>query len=474
MTKRVITDFHLKKSIQTIITILLILFFTVVELDPVFAQTTYILDWDSVTYPALSFDQTFSKVNNSGVDIRFLVTGNTNNVTELFDANTYSGTQSGVEESLTYRLDLTYTNQSATMTVSFSQPVTNLRFTIHDIDRQYYISLGRRYYYNYIDRLQFQGIATDGTTIVSPQFTNPGKCVSITGSVVDGSAGNPTDTDCSAANNTATNFGDVTVTFPQEIDSFSYVYSNTTNRTNWIVNDNPNTQVLGLGDLSFDSVWDYGDLPASYATVGITGARHFVPVSPALYIGTVSPDNEFSAFVSDTALGEDANGMDEDGFATFPAIPVSSTTYTLNVPLTNNTGSDAQLGGWIDFNMDGSFANTEFSSTIVPNGATSASIIWNAIPVLSVGTTFARLRLASDFTSIDTNSSSGSATNGEVEDYVVSIQSATAVTLSGFEGSSGNPFTFPLTFASFSFILILLLSEKHWRTKILARIKSER
>ena len=466
--------FSFKKSIRTIITILLISFFIFAQLDPVFAQTTYALDWDSVMYPPLSFDQTFSNINNSGVDIRFLVTGNTNNVTELFDANTYSGTQSGVEESLTYRLDLTNTNQSATMTVSFSQPVTNLRFTIHDIDRQYYLSFGRRYYYNYIDRLQFQGIASDGTTIAAPQFTNPGKCVSITGSVVDGSAGNPTDTDCSAANNTATNFGDVTVTFPQEINSFSYVYSNTTNKTNWIVNDNPNTQVLGLGDLSFDSVWDYGDLPASYATDGLTGARHFVPANPDLFIGSISPDDEFSAFASDTALAEDTNGVDEDGFESFPALPVSSTTYTLNVPLTNNTGSDAQLGGWIDFNFDGTFSNSEFSSTIVPNDATSASIIWNSIPVISVGTTFSRLRLASDFASIDTNSSSGSAMNGEVEDYTVSIQSATAVTLSGFDGSSGNPFTIPLTFASFSIILILLSSEKHWRTKILACIKNER
>ncbi len=86
---------------------------------------------------------------------------------------------------------------------------------------------------------------------------------------------------------------------------------------------NPNTQVIGVGDLILNSMWDYGDLPESYATVGITGARHFVPANPNLFIGSVSADDEFSAFVSDTALGEDTNGVDEDGFATFPAIPVS-------------------------------------------------------------------------------------------------------------------------------------------------------
>ena len=474
MYKRVYKVIPLKKYLISIFTFLIILILVFVQLDPVFAQTTYALDWDSVNYPALSLDQTFDNVNNTGVNIQFVVSGDTGYVTELVDASTYSGTQSGVEESLTYRLDLSSNSQTTTMTVSFSEPVTNANFTIHDIDRQYIMTFFGRYFYNYIDRLQFEGISSDGITIVSPQFSNPGKCVSISGTVVDGSAGNPTDSDCSAANNNGTNYGDVTVTFPQEISSFSFVYGNTTNKPNYNVSANPNTQVIGVGDLSFDSIWDYGDLLASYATVGITGARHFVPVNPDLFIGSVLPDSEFSAYASDSALGEDANGVDEDGFATFPSIAVSSTTYTLNVPTTNNTGSDAQLGGWIDFNMDGSFSSSEFSSTIVPNGATSASVIWNAIPVLSVGTTFARLRLASDFTSIDTNSSSGSAMNGEVEDYAVSIQSATAVTLSGFDGSSGNSFTFPLTFASFSFILILLFSEKHWRSKILARIKNER
>ncbi len=164
------------------------------QLDPVFAQTTYALDWDSVNYPALSLDQTFENVNDTGVNIQFLMSGDTSYVTELIDASTYSGTQSGVEESLTYRLDLSSNSQSTTMTVSFSQPVTNVNFTIHDIDRQYIMTLFGRYFYNYIDRLQFEGIASDGITIcLATIFSNPGKCVSVSGTVVDGSAGNPTD-----------------------------------------------------------------------------------------------------------------------------------------------------------------------------------------------------------------------------------------------------------------------------------------
>jgi len=474
MNIRVLSIIRLNLLIRTITTFLMISLFMTAQLDPVFAKTTYALDWDSVNYPTLSFNQTFGNVENSGVDFQFNVSGDTGYVTELYDSTTYSGTQSGGEESLTYRLDLNSVTQNAVMTISFSHPVTNLSFTVHDIDRQYYLSLGRRHYYNYIDRLQFQGIAADGMTNVFPQFSNAGKCVNISGAVVDGSAGDPADSDCSAANNTTTNFGDVTVTFPQEINSFSFIYGNTTNKTNWSVNNNPNTQVIGIGDLSFDSVWDYGDLPASYETSDMSGARHFVPEYPNLFIGSVGPDDEFSAFTSDNALGEESNGLDEDGFSTFPGIPVSSTAYTLTVPLINNTGTTAQLGGWIDLNMDGAFSATEYASAIVPSGATFATMTWNAIPVLSAGTTFARLRLASDFASVDTNSSFGSATNGEVEDYVVSIQSATAVTLSGFDGTNENPVTFPLTMASFSFILILLFSEKQWRRKILARIKNER
>lgn len=455
--------------IKTLFSLFLIIFLLISDWNSVLAQPAYWLDWDSVLFPGLSFNQTFENVNNTGVNVNFTVVGE--NVTELYDDSSYSGVLTGLEESLVFRLDLATNTQNVTMNVNFSQPVANVQFTLHDIDRQYLRTLSGRYSYSYIDRLAFQGVGADGLTNVPPVFSNLGKCIVVNGSVVDGTGSNPTDADCSASNNNGTNYGDVTVTFPGEITSISFVYGNATNKPNLFVSANPSTQVIGIGDISFESAWDYGDLPSAYDVNNLLDARHWVPAVPQLYLGTQSPDGEFLAFASDLADGENSNGADEDAFGIFPGIPVSSNSFVLVVPLVNQNTVNATLAGWIDFNMDGVFSGAEFASSIVPAGATSTTLTWNSIPVLSAGTTFARLRLASDFSSIDNSTSAGSASDGEVEDYSVSIQSATAITLSSFEGTSGEQTSLYLTMASFTLILGLLFSENQWRKKILARIK---
>lgn len=93
----------------------------------------------------------------------------------------------------------------------------------------------------------------------------------------------------------------------------------------------------------------------------------------------------------------------------------------VNVTATNLTGVDARLCGFIDFDQDGNFApGVEVSSVTVPSGSTNVVFQLPFTKPLNTpsGPTFSRFRLSTD-TAGDCVVS-GLASNGEVEDYVVS------------------------------------------------------
>ena len=95
----------------------------------------------------------------------------------------------------------------------------------------------------------------------------------------------------------------------------------------------------------------------------------------------------------------------------------------IDVNVTNNTGSDATLYGWIDYDGDGTFDNaTERSSVPVPTGSTGATVtlVFPAVPWLSpaVTDTYARFRLSTDTAAANPT---GAAADGEVEDHPVQI-----------------------------------------------------
>ncbi|WP_460640213.1 beta strand repeat-containing protein, partial [Larkinella harenae] len=168
------------------------------------------------------------------------------------------------------------------------------------------------------------------------------------------------------------------------------------------------------------TVCDFGDAPASYSTTA-DGPSH--AKLGLLYIGS-TVDAEVTGTASVSANSDDTTGLDdEDGVTSTPPILVECTdTYTLTVPVSNSTGSTAQLGGWIDFNRNGTFDAREFASVGVPNGATTATLTWSNIQSLSItaGQSFFRLRISTQAFSLP----GGALPDGEVEDYPITILSA--------------------------------------------------
>ncbi len=120
----------------------------------------------------------------------------------------------------------------------------------------------------------------------------------------------------------------------------------------------------------------------------------------------------------DQALPDDEDGLNHpiaDLTLTIGAQP------TVNVIVTNTTGSGAILSGWIDYNSDGVFDNgTERAQVAVVDG-TACGIVTLTFPQILTGytgKTYARFRLSTDAAASEPI---GGAWDGEIEDYVATI-----------------------------------------------------
>jgi|GEM_PF-3338562 len=168
--------------------------------------------------------------------------------------------------------------------------------------------------------------------------------------------------------------------------------------------------------------FDFGDAPESYRTLTASGGpRH--GISNQIFLGANLPDNEVTGQPTVTAAGDDLTGVDdEDGIASFPSLNTSATAYSVDVTVTNTTGSVARLVGWIDFNRNGTFETAEGVSVNVATGTVNgtSTLSWSGLSGLVGGTTYARFRLTTD-PFVTTATPGGSATNGEVEDYTLTI-----------------------------------------------------
>lgn len=183
------------------------------------------------------------------------------------------------------------------------------------------------------------------------------------------------------------------------------------------------------------STLDFGDAPdtgpgfslGNYATtLADNGPRH--TVTPNLRLGALT-DTEPDAVATAGAQGDDLDLIpgrdDEDSIAN--VVGALQTTIggapTFTLRATNITGTDAQLYGWIDYNRDGVFDDaTERAMANVPTGSNNAlvSITLPVAPLNSpLNTTVARFRLSTDPSAA---TSTGYATDGEVEDYPVALQ----------------------------------------------------
>ncbi len=169
--------------------------------------------------------------------------------------------------------------------------------------------------------------------------------------------------------------------------------------------------------------YDYGDAPQSYGTAGAGAARHKVdPLAPPLMLGQCV-DTEPDGQPSVNADGDDNNAgtsrigncfNDEDG-VTFPTPFVACMPAQVNVFV---TGTGGKLDAWFDFALSGTFStagNQVFASQAVVPGNNTLSF---TVPCSAgVGKSYARFRLSS----AGGLGPTGTANDGEVEDYVVNL-----------------------------------------------------
>ncbi|MBP2699857.1 DUF4347 domain-containing protein [Vibrio parahaemolyticus] len=172
---------------------------------------------------------------------------------------------------------------------------------------------------------------------------------------------------------------------------------------------------------------DYGDAPDT----GIgTGADNFETlasnggpyqtINSNLYIGDSAPDLDSGNLQNATATADDTNNNPDESDLNLPPIQSSSTDYKIYIPVTNNVGSTATLVGWIDFNRNGQFEESEGQIVQIPNGVTQVNteLEWNNITPSNTSALFLRLRLISRaVTNITEVSSLGGDGSGEIEDH---------------------------------------------------------
>ncbi|WP_169446448.1 GEVED domain-containing protein [Leucothrix mucor] len=190
--------------------------------------------------------------------------------------------------------------------------------------------------------------------------------------------------------------------------------------------------LTGTGTSEFSAVaiiagQDYGDAPSRYnTTLASDGARH--DVINNVYLGSVKPDVDSDGQPSTAA---NSDGADEDGIASFGALTISDSSYSVVARVNNSTSNTATLIAWIDFDGNGRFDADEAAIRTVSAGASGSDITlnWSSIPLdIKAGDTYLRVRLTTD--SLNNREPDGPKLDGEVEDYPITITTV-GVTVSG-------------------------------------------
>lgn len=179
---------------------------------------------------------------------------------------------------------------------------------------------------------------------------------------------------------------------------------------------------------------DFGDAPASYDAV--EAASHIVD---GIRLGaTVTADNTnvFNGTPAVTpspnavAAGGNTNtgGDVEDGLSVpLPSLHTGliGQTYSLSPSLSGSTAAGT-VCGWIDFNRNGVFDVSEGVCNAVASGATGTTLNWTVPTATTAGRSYVRLR-ATQGTQLTTATPIGRVDSGEVEDYTLEIKPAVRV-----------------------------------------------
>ncbi|MBA5761768.1 right-handed parallel beta-helix repeat-containing protein [Vibrio sp. 404] len=158
---------------------------------------------------------------------------------------------------------------------------------------------------------------------------------------------------------------------------------------------------------------DYGDLPRDYRDELSLGYR----VVPNLYIGEEAPDVERFAHSSEYAIGDNQAGFnDELTFESPIIIKRQNAVEIKDIKVFNNTGRNAHLRAWIDFDSDKKMSPNEMKDVVVLSRShmQTISVAWSGNHKWADNTQSTYLRLALGFTDKQV-------TYGEIEDHLVYI-----------------------------------------------------
>ena len=166
--------------------------------------------------------------------------------------------------------------------------------------------------------------------------------------------------------------------------------------------------------LSEDCSLDFGDAPASYPVLAADdGARHVVPSSPVLFLGT-SLDADTNGIPDPAALGDDGDNLDDEDGVLIPSILFIDETMNITVTATGA----GQLDAWVDFDLNGTWDHP--AEQVITNEAlvVGTNVVSLSTPAgLPEGQSFVRFRYSSAGNLLPT----GFAADGEVEDYQVTF-----------------------------------------------------
>ena len=222
---------------------------------------------------------------------------------------------------------------------------------------------------------------------------------------------------------------------------------------------NPNLVVFddaraSIDILNDDGALDFGDAPdPKYPTLLVNnGARHLI--QPGFHLGALV-DSEKNGQPGESAKGDDnLTSADEDGVQ-FLSVLAQGSPATIKV----NASAPGYLDAWMDFNADGDWDDPGehiFDARSLATGDNTLSI---DVPLgAAVGPTYARFR----FSSTGGLDYYGQASDGEVEDYRVTIVSEPGlqdrvITLPGtgqndtFEFTAGDVVTVVINGAAYYF-----------------------
>ena len=191
--------------------------------------------------------------------------------------------------------------------------------------------------------------------------------------------------------------------------SKTITYGGTTLTGNW-----------GDAGEAFKPKTDFGDAPSTYDPAGSDPA--VTEEDDKLYLGTNKPGIEWAKKTSTDASGD---GTEEDGITGLPVIRPGTHTFVVPVKVFNNTGSNATLIAWLDYNNNGVYEASEGRSYTVTTNAAAQTVnvsFTNIFVNAPVNTyLFLRLRVTSATNNMTTSNPTGYFSNGEVEDFRVNV-----------------------------------------------------